>query len=133
MKLTKGQIEKAVNYWAGALINPSFKTLNDRERKDPGSQPAAKAEVLAALSHEPPEKDKIEKFKTILRTALKKPLRDPFCLSVDYEPSFLLAEIARKAGIEADIITFPWKTVMHFEEDGKVFLAEGYGLEFVEI
>ena len=129
MKLTEKQIELAVNWWGEALRNPKFQTLSQGERSDPGSRPAAMAEIMAKAFHKEPPQDIIEQFKKALAEKLK---AGNTYLSVDYHPSKTLADALEEAGADGGM-RLPWKTHMNFNEDGSVEVACGYGEPFVTL
>ena len=129
MELTEKQIELAVNWWGEALRNPKFQTLSPGERNDPGSQPAAMAEIMAAAFHKEPGQEIIEKFKLALKARLE---AGKTYLSVDYDPSPTLQESLDEAD-SAGMLRLPWKTHMNFNDDGTVEVACGYGEPFVTL
>jgi len=125
--LTDEQIKKAAEWWADHVARPTFKTLSDEERSDPGSQPAAFAELLAHALVEPITEEQREKFISALSEDLKNSGNSHWGLSVDYGPDQRLSMAADKAGISSN--NFPWKTNMWFDEDGGVTVSLGYGGE----
>ena len=130
-KLTKEQIEKAVNWWADRVAAPIFDGLSKEERKDPVNDGYQMAEVLANLLVKPVDITAREKFIDALREELQKEnTRATWGLFTDYGPDAILDDVANKAGISLN--NFPWKTCMWFK-DGKVIVALGYAAEQVEI
>jgi hypothetical protein len=132
MKLTNDQIEKAVIWWADQIAKPTFKALNDEERKSPENKAMQFAELLATMNVEPVTKEQRLKFMEALRVQLK--IESMFgtlhSLSVDYGPCTVLSNAAKIAEISED--NFPWKTTMIFY-DNKVIVSLGYQGTQVEI
>jgi len=126
-KLSKKQIEAAVEWWSNALKSPKFQTIRPGDN-DPGSRPALMAEVMAEKAHKAPEEESAYKFKEALRKLLKK---GQVRLSVDYGPCRELGECLAEAGIDPSM-SLPWKTHMSFHDDG-VQVACGYGEPYVEL
>lgn len=133
--LTQEQIEKAVKWWGNVLAgNPKFQTLSQEERRDKRNEGAAFAEMMATAMRTGVDLELIPIFENNLR---KKLLADDYNphwgLHTDYGPGMLLAESAEEAGIEVNMMTFPWKTNMWFDEDGGVKVRYGYGADVCEI
>ena len=125
-KLTKEQIEKAVNWWADVIQKPRFDNGDKSEAGGIGA-------VLASMARDrfSPSEGQVEKFKTYLREELEKEAYFVFDgLHVDYHPSKELSGAAKKANISE--LNFPWKTSMWFR-DGKVTVAYGYCAKPLEI
>lgn len=129
MKLTKLQIEVAVNWWGEAFRNPKFQTLNPDDPIDEGSRPAAMAEIMAKAFHEEPSDDIVEEFKKALRTKLES---GNTYLSVDYFPSRPLQDALDEAGVD-ESMRLPWKTDMNFNQDGSVKVSCGYGEPYIKL
>lgn len=125
-KLTDEQIEKAVDWWASAIVNPKFDGLSDEERADPQNDGYQLAEIMTAASHKNPTSEQLEAFKESLQEQLET-LDEyaPRTLGVDYGPCLILHEAAKAAGIERNSL-FPWKTNMWFYDDGRVGVSAGY-------
>ena len=132
MKLTEKQIRAAVDWWGEALQAPTFKTLSREERSDPGSQPAAFAEMMAAAYAKPPSANKVDDFKNALAEILRAD-GGGWGLNVDYGPDAVLAQALTNADVSGGMLSLPWKTNMHFGEDGSVSVAKGYGQPYVVI
>jgi hypothetical protein len=132
--LSSRQIEAAVKWWGERLKRPTFSTLSDEERRDPGSQGAAFAEMLATVYSKPQEADVVLAFKTALRRKLegKSELVERMGLFVDYGPCRTLSEVLEEAGIEVSMMVLPWKSGMVFPRGG-VKAHVGYGTPFEEI
>ena len=125
-KLTDEQIEKAVDWWANAIVNPKFDGLSDEERADPQNDGYQLAEIMTAASHKNPTNEQLEAFKLSLQEQLETlDEYSPRTLGVDYGPCLILHEAAKAAGIER-ISLFPWKTNMWFYDDGRVGVSAGY-------
>lgn len=127
-KLSKKQIEAAVEWWSNALKSPKFQTLRPGDN-NLGSQPARMAEIMATVGHKDPQEDGVTKFKDALRAVLNK---GEIRLNVDYHPCRELSDCLAKAGIDPGITLLPWKTSMHFD-DGGVQVACGYGEPYIEL
>ena len=125
-KLTKEQIEKAVNWWADVIQNPKFDNGD-------GSEIGGVGKVLANMTRDKckPTLNQIDEFKKHLKIMLENaetlPYRGLFC---DYHPEGPLIEAAEKSGISE--MNFPWKTRMWFRDE-KVVLSYGYRADLVEI
>lgn len=118
METNDPRIEVAIEWWSKALLNPKFQTLSDKERSDPGSFPAAAAELMASSSHKAPAEEQINKFKAVLREEIALMLKDGYVtLHVDYHPCNALASAAMGAGIDTSKSSFPWKTTMWILDD----------------
>lgn len=125
-KLTKEQIDKAVNWWSNIIQNPKF---------DNGDTSTAGATgfMLATLARDQckPTEAQINDFKkhlkNILENAEELPYRGLFC---DYHPEAPLSEAAEKSGISE--MNFPWKTRMWFRDE-KVIVSCGYKADLVEL
>ena len=123
--LTNEQIEKAVNWWAEQIEQPTFDAGAD-------SPEMKLAETMAGMLVKPIDVECITKFKDELRSALKDKDYNPFRgLHVDYHPDLILFEAAKGAGINES--NFPWKTNMYFKDDGSVSVSSGYGAAFVDL
>jgi hypothetical protein len=118
------EIAAAVNWWADQLRGPA--------KMDNG-------DAFGSAKDLPPvTEEQIEKFKASLTEKLPAYLgrywnpEDPLCgsyfrtLSVDYDPCALLSDAADYAGIDAQGLRFPIKTVMWIDP-GEVRVACGYG------
>ncbi len=118
-RLTNEQIEKAVNWWAERVDQPTFDAGADSPEME-------LAEVMANMLTTPVTENCIEKFKSELRNALKDKDYNPWQgLHTDYHPDLVLFEAAKVAGINAN--NFPWKTSMYFNDGGSVRVSLGYG------
>ncbi len=118
-KLTDKQIEKAVNWWAERVEQPTFDAGADSPEME-------LAEAMANMLTIPVTENCIEKFKGELRDALKDKDYNPWQgIHTDYHPDPILFEAAKGAGI--NVSNFPWKTSMYFKDDGSVQVSLGYG------
>jgi hypothetical protein len=133
MKLTNEQIEKAVVWWADRVAKPTFRALNDEERKSPGNDGMKFAELLATMNVLPVTQEQRVKFMDALRAQLE--IESMFgvldYLSVDYGPCTVLSNAAKIAEISEN--NFPWKTNMWFNDDGTVTVSLGYQGEQVKL
>lgn len=124
--LTDEQIEKAVNWWVGAIRKPKFDGLSNEERADPKNDDYQMAEMMATLAVRPKTEQQLDAFKGALRDELLSSEYNPYHgLHVDYSPCIELHNAAEKAGIVGGM-TFPWKTNMYFDDEGNVKVSAGY-------
>lgn len=124
--LTNEQIEKAVEWWANAILSPVFDGLSKEERQDPKNEGYQMAEMLATVAHKEPTSEQLETFKVALRNNLEDDeYNQRWGLHVDYGPCGELGNAAETAGIPIGSL-FPWKTSMYFFEDGRVGVSAGY-------
>lgn len=124
---TAAQMRTAAKWWADKLRCPSFNmgddsitgmlaaTISARTNPDPGEQAAQAFEDAL--------------FVEILAAETEGRYYD---LSVDYHPSSTLYNALKSAGVPATMGRLPIKTWMKFE-NGKVFVAEGYGAHLEEV
>ena len=125
-KLTESQVKKATEWWADRVCAPTFSGLSEAERRDPANDSYQFAEMLAGMATESVDGGQREKFIAALKEGLEAENYNSFLgLSVDYHPCQFLARAADKAGISKS--NFPWKTYMHFADDGTVKAACGRG------
>lgn len=124
-KLTERQMDIAIEWWADRVCKPKFDGLTEQERQDPANDAYKFAEGLALLLVEPVTDEQRERFKNALREEMQSSefLSNPV-LRIDYHPNQVLAKAAEQAGISEN--NFPWKTWMHFWNDGAVECATGY-------
>ncbi|MHA2220058.1 MAG: DUF3717 domain-containing protein [Candidatus Hodarchaeales archaeon] len=123
-KLTDEQIEKAVNWWAERLQQPTFDAGAD-------SKEMAMAEVMANMLTTHATEEEIENFKIHLGNALRSDDYNPYHgLHVDYHPDRILSEVAEASNINPN--NFPWKTSMWFDEE-TVKVSLGYGAKVEEL
>ncbi len=132
MGLSSKQAEVAAKWWTDQLRRPTFKTLSPKERSDPGSAPAAMAEMMATAYAPQQEEERLIAFQNELQRVLETEDTAFLRLSVDYNPSRLLAKIAERAGISTSINAWPWKTTMRFDGNG-VQVSLGYGTAYQEL
>lgn len=121
MKLTKTQIEKAVNWWAEVIQNPKMDNGDD-------SPTGGMVVMLAMMNIEPVTASQVNDFKSSLNKLLETEEHPE--LSVDYGPSELISKALRDADITAS--NAPWKTNMWFNNTG-VQVKYGYRAEMVEL
>ena len=129
MKLTNNQIDIAVEWWGNILKNPKF------EHGD-YSETGMLTKFIAKHCQNPITNEGIKKFKINLKKLLKNMNKskyriDPYQLSCDYHPCLTLFNAIKNTKINDN--NFPWKTMMRFDENGKVFISYGYGQPFIEI
>ena len=118
-RLTDEQIEKAVNWWAERIEQPTFDAGAD-------SPEMKLAEAMATMLTSTVAEGCIEKFKNELCRALKDEDYNPWDgLHTDYGPDRTLSEVATASGVDTN--NYPWKTNMYFEDDGSVRVSLGYG------
>ncbi len=123
--LTDEQIDKAVNWWAEQIEQPTFDAGADSPEME-------LAEIMASMLTKPMAEDCSEKFKIELRSALKDKEYNPLQgLHTDYHPNLILFEAAKSAGVNEN--NFPWKTNMWFKDNGSVQVRSGYGGEIQNI
>jgi hypothetical protein len=132
--LTEEQVTKAVDYWA-ARVNGL--TPDNGERANLGKD-ASTASLWMGMLFKKPTPEQLAAFRARLREVLSSPgcwrtylFDHQQYLSVDYDPNYILREIAKETGI--CVHNFPFKTRMYFDEDGKVRVSEGYGADCKEI
>lgn len=131
--LTEEQIAKAADYWT-SRVNGLVPNQGDRAElgKDAGI-----ANLWAGMLFKKPTLEQLSAFHLGLKDVLSRTtcweryLFNGYCLSVDYDPCYLLREVAKEAGVCEN--NFPWKTRMYFHEDGKVMVCDGYGADEKEI
>ncbi len=123
--LTDEQIEKAVDWWAERIEQPTFDAGADSPEME-------LAEIMASMLTKPIAEGCIEKFKNELRSTLKDKDFNPWHgLHTDYHPNLILFEAAQASGVNEN--NFPWKTNMYFKDDGSVQVSSGYGGEIHNI
>lgn len=105
----------AARWWADQLRRNTKQDNGERE---------GLANVVAVLKGGSQPEDLVEKFEAALLRMLEE--KGSKLLSTDYDPSGLLVEAAREAGIPASCGPFPLKTVMWIE-DKSVSVKHGYG------
>ncbi len=117
-KLTKKQIETAVEWWGNAITNPKF----DNGASDPANLMAA---AMARMLKTSISEKKIQAFKAELSKLIKNADHN-YHLSCAYGPDVILGKAMKAALIPYS--QAPWKTNMDFR-DGKVTVSYGYGAE----
>lgn len=131
--ITEAGIKAAAEWWADRVCKPVFHGLSDEERKDRSNDGYVMAEMMASLLAKPVDSQQREDFIKALSDAIREMNGECYKLQlfVDYHPTLMLADAADKAGI--DHSNFPWKSGMHFHDDGKVTAWCGYGTQDVVI
>jgi len=122
-KLTDVQIEKAVDWWAGAIERPKFDNGDNSSSGGFGS-------MLASLNTDTVTDEQIAEFKKHLTDALREKGHSRFGLNCDYNPDLTLSEAMKSAGISTN--NAPWKTNMNFWK-GQVSVSHGYGAPYVNL
>lgn len=112
----------AAEWWANAIKKPTFNN---------GDLKASLFATLMSNKLLEPKEDKIEKFKEYLFNEIKAELIFNYhngyaALRVDYEPDDILTRAAKKANLNTDIMSFPWKTTMEIR-NYVVNVKKGYG------
>jgi len=126
MILTPEQIEKAVEWWAKDVQNPTLQKVQpDDEKEDQIVDRALHVMNIKTLAD-----SKIEIFRNCLRQLLSKQ-KVPFEIRVDYHPEEHLMEAAYVADIPHS--NFSIQTLMLFHHDGAVTVSHGYRAEFIKI
>ena len=126
MKLTKQQIEKAVNWWGEVLKNPKYDNGDN-------SGNGILTKVLTLKRQDNVSNKDIRKFQDNLRRILEQDECDyhSFILTCDYTPNKNLRNATKGTNInETD---FPWKTTMVFRKGGKVLVRYGYSSPWKEL
>jgi len=124
-RLTKEQARKAAAWWAERIRAPEYKnTTPEEDAHDPNAGMIAVLKSLAA--HTKPD-DIVERFRKNLEDALLQvefwPGNDIGC---DYHPDRFLYAVGKSAGLEDNLINYPWKTWMYFYPD-RIEVTAGYG------
>lgn len=121
-KLTKKQIELAVDWWSKVIVNPKFDNGADSVQSE-------LACVMARGLVKKISESQMKNFKTAL-THILNDLNPVLGLHCDYGPDFNLSKAFGVARISP--ANAPYKTNMFFR-DGKVSVSYGYGAERVEL
>ena len=118
MILAKDDIEKAVSWWAGKLM--------DHQPHSNGDDSFTSVAVCFLA-------DTMRQSVTLdqLNTYAKSIQAFGFSIGSDYGPCKMLADAAAEAGI--DRANFPFKTTMFFTEKEGVLVRDGYGAPAVRI
>ena len=133
MKLSKEQIDVAVEWWQRAIERPKFDTLGPtrgRDREETYSAGFAEAVATVLASQHGVTDASVEKFGAALRKQLEAFNDEIHCLNrnaqlyADYDPFGMLREAFIESGV--DTSRCPWKTCMWFDEDGGVTVRSGY-------
>lgn len=129
MKISNNLVDRAVDLWCKALLNPFF---DHGDNGEVGAMTAALGEIniSAELKNEPNLSAKIEVFRKDLTARIKEQLssnsRRYVYLETDYAPSGLLSESARAAGIPGTL--FSIKSHVSISDDS-VSSSFGYSSE----
>lgn len=129
MILAKDDIEKAVSWWAGKLL--------DHQPHSNGDDSFTSVAVcfLADTMRQSVTLDQLNTFKAALAKSIEEYAKSiqtfGFSIGSDYGPCKMLADAAAEAGI--DRANFPFKTTMFFTEKEGVLVRDGYGAPAVRI
>lgn len=129
MILEKDDIEKAVSWWAGKLM--------DHQPHSNGDDSFTSVAVcfLADTMRQSVTLDQLNTFKVALAKSIEEYAKSiqafGFSIGSDYGPCKMLADAAAEAGI--DRANFPFKTTMFFTEKEGVLVRDGYGAPAVRI
>lgn len=117
-RLSKEQIDVAVNWWGDVICNPKHDNGDD-------SRQGAMTSMLAAMATHTISEEQKDAFKEELVGLLKSelPLHGLHC---DYGADMTLSKAMEKANIPGT--NAPWKTNMNFHGGG-VTVRYGYGAE----
>lgn len=122
MILAKDDIEKAVSWWAGKLM--------DHQPHSNGDDSFTSVAVcfLADTMRQSVTLDQLNTFKAALAKSIEEYAKSiqtfGFSIGSDYGPCKMLADAAAEAGI--DRANFPFKTTMFFTEKEGVLVRDGY-------
>lgn len=125
----KDDIEKAVSWWAGKLM--------DHQPHSNGDDSFTSVAVcfLADTMRQSVTLDQLNTFKAALAKSIEEYAKSiqafGFSIGSDYGPCKMLADAAAEAGI--DRANFPFKTTMFFTEKEGVLVRDGYGAPAVRI
>lgn len=128
MILAKEDIEKAVSWWAGKLID------NKPHSNGDDSFTSVATCFLADMGRQSITLDQLNTFKKVLSERIEERMKEePFDIELgcDYGPYAMLADAASEAGICA--LNFPFKTTMFLSEKEGVVVRDGYGAQPVRI
>ena len=138
MKLSKEVIDKACEWWAEQLKNPTFDNIGSSRNRMPSEEVRLNetASMMAMMNTGILSAEQLDKFKEALATELASWDRKGSynnVLSCDYGPCRELADAAKVAGISTG--NFPWKTVMWLapSDGAKLSVALGYGAAPVDL
>ena len=129
MILAKDDIEKAVSWWAGKLM--------DHQPHSNGDDSFTSVAVcfLADTMRQSVTLDQLNTFKAALAKSIEEYAKSiqafGFSIGSDYGPCKMLADAAAEAG--SDRANFPFKTTMFFTEKEGVLVRDGYGAPAVRI
>jgi hypothetical protein len=132
MEINEDQLQAAVSWWANKLSSCKFDTLGST-RQDPQNHRVEMAEMLAQMNKRSCSQEQIDLFQQNLAEEIRAALANrsdqySFAVGVDYHPDAILSDALRAAGIQENMSTPPWKTMMWIEK-GKVAVRYGYGAE----
>ncbi len=129
MILAKDDIEKAVSWWAGKLLEHQPHSNGD------DSFTSVTACFLADMAQQDITLDQVNVFKNALAKRIEEYAKSipafGFYIESDYGPCKILADAAAEAGIS--IANFPFKTTMFFTEKEGILVRDGYGAPAVRI
>lgn len=129
MILVKDDIEKAVSWWAGKLIDSQPHSNGD------DSFTSVAACFLADMARQDVTLDQVNVFKAALAKSIEEYAKSipafGFSIGSDYGPCKMLADAAAEAGIGN--ANFPFKTTMFFTEKEGILVRDGYGAPAVRI
>lgn len=122
MILAKDDIEKAVSWWAGKLM--------DHQPHSNGDDSFTSVAVcfLADTMRQSVTLNQLNTFKAALAKSIEEYAKSiqafGFSIGSDYGPCKMLADAAAEAGI--DRANFPFKTTMFFTEKEGIWVRDGY-------
>lgn len=122
MILAKDDIEKAVSWWAGKLLDHQPHSNGD------DSFTSVTACFLADMAQQDITLDQVNAFKAALTKSIEEYAKSipafGFSIGSDYGPCKMLADAADEAGIRR--ANFPFKTTMFFTEKEGIWVRDGY-------
>lgn len=123
MILARNDIEKAVSWWAGKLLD------HQPHRNGDDSFTSVTACFLADMAKQDITLDQVNEFKAALTKSIEEYAKNipafGFSIGSDYGPCKMLADAADEAGIGR--ANFPFKTTMFFTEKEGILVRDGYG------
>lgn len=123
MILARDDIEKAVSWWAGKLLDHQPHSNGD------DSFTSVTACFLADMAQQDITLDQVNAFKAALTKSIEEYAKSipafGFSIGSDYGPCKMLADAADEAGISR--ANFPFKTTMFFTEKEGILVRDGYG------
>lgn len=129
MILAKDDIEKAVSWWAGKLLDHQPHSNGD------DSFTSVAACFIADIAQQDITLDQVNTFKAALAKSIEEYAKSipafGFSIASDYGPCKMLADAAAEADISR--ANFPFKTTMFLTEKEGIVVRDGYGAPFTRI